>query len=222
MSLTYKSRMCRGAAIVLLGVVLFVSLGLPALATDPVEGLAGKLKQMSPDDQIVLLNGMLKDGIEDARLHFFLGNALFSSQQLKQAITEYETALSLKSDYPKAYVNMGITYDTMRNRLAARKAYNQAIELNPDDVLAYCHLGFNYQSAGQPDQAMTYYKKALSIDPNSAQAHYNLGLAFAEAKIFNEALVEWNKVIKLDPEGQLGKTAAENVELIKTYMELGS
>ena len=58
------------------------------------------------------------------------------------------------------------------------------------------------------------------VNPNSAQARYNLGLAFAETRIFNEALIEWNKVIEIDPDGPLGKIAAENVELIKTYMEL--
>ena len=68
---------------------------------------------------------------------------------------------------------------------------------------------------------MQNYRKALKIDPNSAQARYNLGLAFANFKLFKEALVEWQKVVELDPEGELGKLAAENVELIKTYVELG-
>ena len=59
-----------------------------------------------------------------------------------------------------------------------------------------------------------------SIDPECAQAHYNLGLAFADAKIFGEALLEWKKVVEIDGDGDLGRTAAENVELIQTYMEL--
>lgn len=190
-------------------------------ASDPLEGLAERLKEMSPDSQIVLLNGMVEDGTKDARVHFFLGNAHYALNEYDEAIAQFEIAVKLKEDYSKAWVNMGIVHDANRNRRAARDAYIRAIELNPEDVLAHCHLGFNYQSAGENEKAMGYYQKALSIDPNSAQAHYNLGLAFAEARIFKEALIEWNKVIELDPDGPLGKIAAENVELIGTYMELG-
>ncbi len=203
------------AALLLSAVVPVVS------ASDSLDSLKEKLKGKNPEEQIVLLNGMIEADTTDARLYFFLGNAYYESGKYDEAIAQFETAVTLKEDYSKAWVNMGIVQDTKHNRRAARDAYNRAIELNPEDVLAYCHLGFSYQSAGENEKAMEYYQKALSIDPNSAQAHYNLGLAFAEARIFKEALVEWNKVIELDPDGQLGKIAAENVELIKTYMELG-
>jgi tetratricopeptide (TPR) repeat protein len=212
----------RTGFVVLVAVLMLSAVVVPMVsASDPLEGLAEKLKDKTPEEQIVLLNGMVEEGTDDAQLHFFLGNAYFALSKYDEAIAEFEIAVKLKEDYSKAWVNMGIVQDTKHNRRAARDAYNRAIELNPEDVLAYCHLGFSFQSAGENEKAMEYYQKALSIDPNSAQAHYNLGLAFAEARIFNEALVEWNKVIELDPDGQLGKIAAENVELIKTYMELG-
>jgi tetratricopeptide (TPR) repeat protein len=92
-----------------------------------------------------------------------------------------------------------------------------AIEANPNDVLAYCHLGFLSHVGGDLTEAMRQYKLALAIDPNSSQAHYNMGLAFAEARIFEEALREWELVIKNDPDGELGKTAAENVRIIQQY-----
>jgi cytochrome c-type biogenesis protein CcmH/NrfG len=66
---------------------------------------------------------------------------------------------------------------------------------------------------------MNNYRRALALDPNSAQAHYNLGLAFAETKVFKEALVEWEKVVALDPNGELGKAAAENVRLLRQYVD---
>jgi hypothetical protein len=37
--------------------------------------------------------------------------------------------------------------------------------------------------------------------------------------VFREAIVEWEKVIALDPDGELGKTAAENVRIIRQYLE---
>jgi superkiller protein 3 len=103
--------------------------------------------------------------------------------------------------------------------LDARGALQKAIEVNPNDVLAYCHLGYLEQSFGDYGAAMENYRRALAIDPNSVQAHYNLGLAFADSKVFKEALVEWEKVVALDPDGELGKMAAENVRLLRQYVE---
>jgi tetratricopeptide (TPR) repeat protein len=195
----------------------------PALAgdDDPLDGLKVRLDDMAPEAQIVYLDSLLAAGIEDARVHFFKGNAYFTVEQNDSAIAEFTRAVQIDNQYAKAYVNLGIVYDHTRRPAEARRAYVTALQINPDDVLAYCHLGYNYYITGDHAAAMKYYGKALAIDPNSAQAHYNLGLAFANAKMFKEALLEWQTAAELDPDGTLGKMAAENVELIRKYMELG-
>jgi tetratricopeptide (TPR) repeat protein len=209
----------RAAAIVVL-LTAVVSIR-PVWAGDPLDGLSDRLADKTPEEQIDLLRGLLADGTQDARIHFFMGNAWFAAAKYDSAVAQYQLAVDLQEDYSKAWVNMGIAYDTANNRRAARDAYLRAVEINPEDVLAYCHLGFSYHSTGEREKAMDCYQKALGVDPDSAQARYNLGLAFAEARIFKEALREWNRVIELDPDGDLGRLAAENVELIRVYMELG-
>lgn len=213
-----RSRAAIAAAVVSLAALLIVA-G-PAAAEDPLSELSDRLEKMKPPEQIDHLRGLLEQGMTDARIHFFLGNAYFAVEQYDSAASQFQTAVALDEQYAKAFVNMGITYDTMGDWRKARAAYESAIAINPEDVLAYCHIGFNYYSRRETGKAMDYYAKALAVDPNSAQAHYNLGLAFANAKIFREALTEWRKVIELDPEGELGKIATENVRLIQTYMEL--
>ena len=42
-------------------------------------------------------------------------------------------------------------------------------------------------------------------------------VAVGENRVFGEALKEWELVVKLDPDGDLGKTAAENVRIIQQY-----
>jgi tetratricopeptide (TPR) repeat protein len=207
---------------VLIAALFVVTPPADASEKDSLTGLPDRLEGMAPQEQIAYLDSLLKQGIEDARIHFFKGNAYFSVEQNDSAIAEYNRAVAMDEDYAKAFVNLGIVYDHTRKHNDARMAYARALLINPEDVLAYCHMGYNYYVAGKHAQAMEYYGKALEIDPNSAQAHYNLGLAFANAKIFKEALLEWQTVAELDPDGTLGKMAAENVELIRKYMELGN
>ena len=201
-------------------------------ATKQAPTLAQRLGTMSIEAQLDTLRTLERARPDDATIPFHVGNAYYEvggSYPVEErnvavayydsAVIAYQHAVAIDSTYSKAYVNMGLTYDALGKRPEALGALNKAIEVNPNDVLAYCHLGQLQQSVGNYGAAVTNYRKALAIDPNSAQAHYNLGLAFAEQKVFKEALVEWEKVIALDPNGELGKTAAENVRLLRQYEE---
>jgi len=183
--------------------------------------LSAIVDTMPPQRQLSYLEGLAAGGRSDAPLYFHIGNAYYAMEQLDSAVVYYGRAVEADSTNSKAWVNLGLAYDAQHQTDAARRSFEEALKVNAKDVLALCHLGFTYFSRGQVEEAIGYYQKALAIDPNSAQAHYNLGLAFADSKVFPEALREWQKVVELDPGGELGKTAAENVELIKTYMELG-
>ncbi len=194
--------------------------------------LGERLSAMPPEDQLRELHRAQRATPDDAVVAFHIGNAYYSlaamappeeqSQSIAyydSAITAYTRAVELDSTYSKAYVNMALAYEASAKRPEARRALRTAVEVNPNDVLAHCHLGQLEQSYGDYAEAVRLYRQALAIDPNSAQAHYNLGLAFAETKVFKEAMVEWMRVIELDPDGELGKTAAENVKIIQGYLD---
>lgn len=214
-------------SVILAFTVVFVALAVQsAQAENPREegrlsGLTDRLSTLSPLEQVSYLESLLKNDAADARVHFYMGNAFYALENYDSAVVHYQSAVDIEPDYSKAYVNMGIAFDAQRQASRASWAYEKAIENNPKDVLAYCHLGFNLFNRGKIAEAVSNYQTALAIDPDCAQAHYNLGLAFANAKIFKEALLEWTRVIELDPDGELGKIAAENVELIRTYLEAG-
>lgn len=185
------------------------------------KSIADRVRDMAPIDRVTYLNEMLETGKVDPVIHFHLGNAWYALEHPDSAVAHFHRATKLDPAYARAWVNLGIVYDERAQFAAAQQAYRSAIEANPKDVLAYCHLGHSRFSQGDYAEAIELYVQALEIDPNSAQAHYNLGLAFAETRVFAEAIVEWTRVIELDPDGQLGKIATENLELIKTYMDLG-
>ncbi len=218
-----------------IAVALFAACGHNKTAGNPpapAPTLAQQLSTMTPEDQLAFLRGLEREKPGDASVAFHIGIAYYSigtaipAEENTRAVAYYDSAVAaytraveIDSTYSKAYVNMGLAYEAASKRPDARRVLQKAIEVNPNDVLAYCHLGQLEQGNGNYAEAMQLYQKALAIDPNSAQAHYNLGLAFAEKKLFREALVEWEKVIALDPDGELGKTANENVRIIRQYLE---
>jgi tetratricopeptide (TPR) repeat protein len=198
----------------------------------PAPTLALRLNAMPPEERLTVLRDLEKKQPNDATVAFHFGNAYYSIGSAyppedndrafayyDSAVAAYTRAVEIDSTYSKAYVNMGLAYEAWQKRPDARRVLQKAVEVNPGDVLAHCHLGQLEQSYGNYAEAVQLYRQALVLDPNSAQAHYNMGLAFAEQKVFQEALIEWQKVIALDPDGELGKTATENVRIIQQVLE---
>lgn len=208
--------------------VVTVAVALAALAScvaaqtsdEQAAELAKRLQDVPAEEQLDFLVALEAGGRRDAALYFHLGNAFFNREQPDSAVVYYQRAIEADSVYSKAWVNMGLAYEEQHKRVESQRAFKQALKINAEDVLAYCHLGFSYFASGRVREAIDMYEKALAIDSRSAQAHYNLGLAFADAKVFREALHEWELVVEIDGDGQLGRAAAENVELIRTYLEL--
>jgi tetratricopeptide (TPR) repeat protein len=191
--------------------------------------LSARLNAMEPKAQVDTMRTLVKADTADAQKRFFYGNAYYSvgsgldatatnrTAYFDSALVQYKRAVAIDSTLSKVWVNMGLVYADYGKRTEARQSLEKAIAVNPKDVLAYCHLGYLDHMAGNLSDAMAEYRQALAIDPQSPQAHYNMGLAFAEEKIFAEAVREWQIVIKNDPNGDLGKTAAENVKIIQQY-----
>jgi tetratricopeptide (TPR) repeat protein len=200
-------------------------------AASASSALAAALRGMKPQAQIDTLRAIVASRPDDPQVAYYAGNAYYARgaelgtagtaavAYLDSASVAYARAVELDSTMSKAWVNLGLALQDTNRRPQAQRAFEKAIEVNPRDVLAYCHLGYLYQSLGDLDAAMEQYRRALAVDPNSAQAHYNLGLAFADAKIFSEAMREWQDVVRLDPDGDLGRTAAENVKIIRQYLD---
>lgn len=211
-----------GIAVVFAALALAACAGSGARGPEPTaeRSLSEAVAGMEPAAQVNYLRELSTQRPDDANVFFYLGNAYYAAGEPDSAVASFRRAVAIDTTMSKAHVNMGLVYDAARRRDEAIREFRRAIEINPDDVLAYCHLGQVQYSRGQVDEAIKLYKKALEIDPESAQAHYNLGLAFADAKIFGEALTEWTRVIELDPDGELGRTAAENVKLIRSYLEV--
>lgn len=179
-----------------------------------------RIDALTPEDQIRFLRSLEPGRVPDAVVSFYIGNAHLSLSRPDSAAVFYERALAADSAYTKAHVNLGIALEELRRFEDARLHYAAAIAIDSTDVLAYCHLGHYHHVRGELGEAVALYRRAAEIDAQSAQAHYNLGLAFADARLFGEAVREWRRVVEIAPDTEIGRTAAENVRLIETYMEM--
>lgn len=133
--------------------------------------------------------------------HLNLGGALEMNGRPREAIPEFETAISLSSKPHQlvvAYAALGRLYGRLGNYVQARASYQQALRIDPEetsakkglaeiefsDVLrtvaqspsgpAFLRLGQLLQQAGRIAEARNAYQQALQLDPKLAAAQQAL------------------------------------------------
>jgi len=130
--------------------------------------------------------------------HNNLGNTYYEKGELDKAISEYNRALILKSNYADAHYNLGAAYADKGMLDEAISEYKKALAINPDHADAHYNLGLDYGNKGMLDEAISEYKKTLAINPDYADAHYNLGVIYSSKRMFDKAISEYKKALAIN------------------------
>jgi len=158
------------------------------------------------------------------RAHNNIGNVYRRQGNLDKAISEFETALTIKP-HPKTYGNLGAVYRKNGDTLKALEEYKKAIELDPENAEPYFGLGLVYAGSGDFGNALDNYNRALELDPRYAEAYSNIGALYASRGDYERAAENYLSAIEANSMfiqayynlgvaySQLGK----NSEAIKAY-----
>ena len=130
--------------------------------------------------------------------HNNLGLGFFNKGQIEEAVSRYQDAISLKSDYAEAHYNLGIALFAKNQVDAAIDEYKEAIRLAPNYALAHNNLGVALVHKGQPDAAISQYQEAIRLRPDYAEAHNNLGLTLLSQGQLDAAISQFQESIRLN------------------------
>lgn len=138
---------------------------------------------------------------DSPRIYNNLCKACAEKGRNKEAVFFCKKAISLKSGYAEAYLNLGNAYMNLGNARDSLNAYNRAGEIKPDFADAYNNIGLIYSAQNNEAKAAAFYQKAVQINPDYADAYYNLGNAFNRLGKIEEAITSYAKAIEIDPKG---------------------
>jgi protein O-mannosyl-transferase len=103
-----------------------------------------------------------------------LGNVLFETGRVPEAIGQYEKALQLNPGMVEAHNNLGLAlYQTGRVQEAIDH-YQQALIGNPHFAIAHTNLGNAFSQMGRIQEAIDHYQQALLANPHDSAALANL------------------------------------------------
>jgi tetratricopeptide (TPR) repeat protein len=179
--------------------------------TDPREAEA----KPTPEELERSLKKRLAQNAADYEAAYELGKHYYDQGNRDQAEKGFRRVLEIKPDYVPALVNLGIVLNEAGKSEDALRQFDRALALNPKDTGILCHKGQALYALKRREEAVRLYVEAIGLEPKSQLAHYWLGIAFADAGIYREAILEWQKVVDVDDGSELGRAAAEGIEVLK-------
>jgi len=141
--------------------------------------------------------------------HNNLGFLFLRRGELDKAISEFQTALDIRSRNTQSHYSLGtaLIQSNLGNALARKQLldeaidhFQEAIRLRPDYADAYFNLGSVLFQQGRIDQAIAQWQAALAIRPRDAEAHRNVADALRKQGKVKEAIYEYEQALNIAPE----------------------
>ncbi len=172
---------------------------------------------------------ILEDKEEEAHAHFEaaarinpkdpmsrgnLGTYLQTHHRMREAVAEYEAAITLTSDpglLSSTYANLGSAYAALGEEDAAHKSFEQSLRFNLNQFSAWFGLGMLAQKQGKLDEAIADLSRSVDLKP-TAQAYCELGRTLSQAGRVPEALDAYQRALQISPklvEAQQGAAALQ-------------
>ncbi len=143
-------------------------------------------------------NEALKIDKNNAKAYFIKGFAYKETADTSKAISSFQTAVEIQSDYYDAYIQLGIIEAARKHKIALQY-YNNALRLKPKSTEALYNRGLLFQNMGEIDKAIGDYNSILTIDNRDANAHYNLGyIDLAYMKDYKSAITHFTDAIRIN------------------------
>ena len=127
------------------------------------------------------------------------GNIYKDQKKWDLALADYNKALTLNPNNPRAYIARADVYEERKEWDLALADYNRAIEIDANFAAAYGSRGVFYQTRKQWDLALADFNKAITIDPNHPNSYGMRGIFYIVQSQEELAIADLTKEIEINP-----------------------
>jgi tetratricopeptide (TPR) repeat protein len=125
------------------------------------------------------------------------GLSLFKLGRYEEAISFFDRAISIKSDYYEAWYNRGICLFRLGRYEEAIRSYDEVVNIKSDHYEAWCNRGVCLFRLGRYEEAIRSYDEVVNIKSDYYEAWYNRGVCLFELGRDEEAVESYNRSISV-------------------------
>ena len=135
----------------------------------------------------------------NARAHMELGVALQEAGRSAEAVPEFEEALRLQADYPKARNNYANALIAVGRLDDARAQYEIVIRQLPERAEPWHGLGIVMLNEQKWPEAIACFETALRMNPDLGNSRHNLGFVLMRTGRRDEAVKVFEELLRREP-----------------------
>lgn len=136
-----------------------------------IKNLTVQMEQEQPKVSVQMPPRTAKsDKSTDPRYFYNQAVMLIQKQKYKEAIVDFERALSLKPDYLNAIIGLGAMYQNLGEYEAAIDQYKLALTIDPNHSGTHNNIAINYYTVRQYKLAITHADRAKALGFKVQQA----------------------------------------------------
>ena len=150
--------------------------------------------------------------------HFNTGIAYRALDQLQDAERAFNSALTVRREYPAAWYGLASVYTMQGRSEEAAAARSEAASLtlsamaaNRERAVAEVERGVVLRDAGNLAEARDRFEEATTHDTTYAPAYYWLGVTLGELALPRDARIALRRYLSVDPEGAHADAAREQL-----------
>lgn len=128
--------------------------------------------------------------------HRSRGIVLLNTQNLEEAVQEFQAALAINKNIPDLNLYLGITYKALSEYDKAQEALLASYALNPEDTVALTELSRAFFADGRYPQAAQYAEEAIKVKPADPTLHGNLGIVYYKMGEYAKAIPPLNLAVR--------------------------
>lgn len=129
--------------------------------------------------------------------------ALLAQGNALGARNAFEAALADAPRDVRAWLGLGLAYETLKDDKAAERAYRSALAVDAGFAEAHNNLGLLLRDRGDDAAGLAELELATQADPKLASAQANLALALEDAGRADDAANAYRKAAELAPKDAL-------------------
>jgi tetratricopeptide (TPR) repeat protein len=131
------------------------------------------------------------------------------------AITAYDAAIAIDSNFAQAFRKRGVAQQNLGNWQAALDSYSRAIELDPKLAVAINNRGALFDRLGSFDKALADFSAATAADPNDSSPLGNRAQLLMRLRKYDQAELDIHKLVERFPKYDLGFVLAGDLEVAR-------
>ena len=171
------------AAAILLGCVgLYAGLGKPSLGDQPLSARVDELRDRNPYEltqpqQLVLLQGMVRERPNDPQPHYFIGQIMLRNGRVDESIQAFQSSLRRDESFTPALRGLADAFvqaDGGRVTQDTARLYAEVLRADPEDVQSAFMLGMGPWIDGERDLARRLWSESMTRMPEGSEAKVQL------------------------------------------------